>query len=731
MDPTSDDLHIPSPSSPDDAKNSINIHDSEKPRDHFENLDVAEEKSVLETEEVLDPLFPFPPLENVPIETTQLTIRAILIGCALGAVVSASNIYLGLKTGWTFGASLFGGILGFAMIKPLSTYAPRWLGGGYFGPKENVTVQTAATAAGGLGIIFVGPIPAMYQMGLLSTKPQDDFWKLITFAACTAYYGLFFAIALRKFYILKLKLIFPSPTAVAYTIRALHAGGAAAEAAGKRKASCLGFTFLGAVIWRVMSEYAPGLLWDHHWGWWFYTWGWKAIPIAAESWGWFMEYTPAFIGAGVLSGMNASLSFFGGTVLAWGLIGPLTVHYGTTFGKLHSVDIPGYWNYASLSMTDPVHKPSPRYWNLWVGVMIMLCASFAEVGMNGPILYKGLKRAFFETAERIPRTRAFAKKHLDASEPAIEDPSPKSEQVPDWAWSCGVVLSIAFSMIVLSLQYQVNPGLTILAVILGFIFSFIAGQSAGATDINPVSTCGKSSQLVFGGVTQGQGLHGVHAEKINLTAGIVAGGAAATSVDMVGDLRTGYLLSASPVAQFVAQACGAFVAIWLSTGFFVLFANAYPCILDVNATSCQFGIPSVAAWRAIAIAVTGTSFPLPKSSAITALMLGLFSIAVVVAKYLWIPRKYHDYVPNMNAVGLAFTLPQTQYSSAMAVGAIISHVWLKKSPGTWNEYVYSSAAGLIAGEGIGGVINALLQVANVSGDKKGSSVACPAFEYCG
>jgi len=58
---------------------------------------------------------------------------------------------------------------------------------------------------------------------------------------------------------------------------------------------------------------------------------------------------------------------------------------------------------------------------------------------------------------------------------------------------------------------------------------------------------------VFGGITQGQGLHGEHAERINLTGGIVAGGAAAQSVDMLGDLRTGYLLSASPVVQFTAQ----------------------------------------------------------------------------------------------------------------------------------------------------------------------------------
>lgn len=422
-----------------------------------------------------------------------------------------------------------------------------------------------------------------------------DFGKLVTFSICTAYYGLFFAIALRKFYILKLKLIFPSPTAVAYTVRALHAGGAASEASGRRKAKALAIAFGGAATLRVVSIYAPGILWDHHVFWWLYTWGWDGI-IAAESWGWVFEYTPAFIGAGILSGMNASLSFFGGSVLAWALIGPLTVKYGAAFGSPMYADeetgvdpFPGFMYYNSLSNTET--KPSPRYWNLWVGIMLMLCASFAEVAMNGPVLYRGMKRAFFETADKIPHTRAFASKHLTNEEREIEDPSPKSEQVPTWTWSGGVLISIALSMIVLALQYQVSPGLTILAVILAFIFSFIAAQSSGATDINPVSTCAKSSQLVFGGVTQGQGHYGEAAQRINMTGGIVAAGAAAQSVDMLGDLRTGYLLGASPRVQFIAQAVGSVFSIVLCCGFFVLFSEAYPCIIDPNLDECQVRIP--------------------------------------------------------------------------------------------------------------------------------------------
>lgn len=106
-----------------------------------------EKKSLQEEEaEVLDNKFPFPPLKGIPDEEQQLSIRALVIGICLGAIVSASNIYLGLKTGWTFGASLFGGILGFAIIKPLSRVAPRFLGGGYFGPKVCALLSGTTTA---------------------------------------------------------------------------------------------------------------------------------------------------------------------------------------------------------------------------------------------------------------------------------------------------------------------------------------------------------------------------------------------------------------------------------------------------------------------------------------------------------------------------------------------------------------------------------------------------------
>ena len=122
----------------------------------------------------------------------------------------------GLKTGWTFSANLFGAIFGFGIIKFISQNISEKVPilGGHFGPKENAIIQTAATAAGGLSGLFVAAIPALYQLGLLSPNPADDFWRLLTFTLVSAYYGFLFATPLRKFFIIhvarELKLIFPT-----------------------------------------------------------------------------------------------------------------------------------------------------------------------------------------------------------------------------------------------------------------------------------------------------------------------------------------------------------------------------------------------------------------------------------------------------------------------------------------------------------------------------------------
>jgi hypothetical protein len=144
----------------------------------------------------------------------------------------------------------------------------------------------------------------------------------------------------------------------------------------KIRTCALVITFAGCIAFRVASSYAPGILWDWHFFSWFYQWsGYNNSALAIENWGWILELTPAFVGSGMLAGVNPSLSLFGGSVLAWGIIGPALVHNGIAHGvALFAKGHPGYekWggkhglvSFNSFALEDPKNAPSPRYWLLW------------------------------------------------------------------------------------------------------------------------------------------------------------------------------------------------------------------------------------------------------------------------------------------------------------------------------------------------------------------------------
>ncbi|KAA8914602.1 OPT oligopeptide transporter protein-domain-containing protein [Sphaerosporella brunnea] len=724
-----------------------------------EKIDVKEDTESVKshTEIESDPFVPFPIDPDVPEETHRqiLTVRAVMVGCILGGFVNASNVYLGLKTGWMFSANLFGAIFGFAILKFFSkTFGENFpILGGSFGPKENAIVQTAATAAGGLGGIFVSAIPAMYQMNLMD-DPVKDFPRLLTLTIVSAYYGLLFATPLRKFFIVhvarELKLIFPTATATAMTIRSMHTKIGSANENSKKRTRALAITFAFCIAFRVGASYAPGILWDWHIFTWFYQWsGYSNMALAIESWGWIFEWTPAFIGSGMLVGLNPAISFFGGGVLAWGIIGPALVHTGMAFGyAYYAPGDPEYekWGglvtFNSFHLPDPKNHPSPRYWMLWPGVMVMICTSFAELGVQYRLIgfalksvWKALAMGLNAVGTKIGRPSKFLERQQQFSqkdEHIVMDPAAPEDQVQLFQWGPPLIIVIIATCVVLGLQYHLNVGLSILAIVLGFIFAFLAIQCTGATDTTPATAAAKASQLILGAATKGHAIP--DAQRMNLIGGAVATGAAGQSTDLTVDFRVGFLLRTPPKLQWYAQVVGSIVSMFLSPGMFILYMKAYPCVLDVNATTCSFQVPSVAAWRAVAIAVTDPTFPVPNSSGIFAIVLGIFSIAVVLFRHNYLighREKYRLYVPNFMAIGLAFVLPSTQYGTAMMTGSIVAYIWAKKNPVSFDTFCYAVAAGMIAGEGMGGVINAILEIAGIGSSKYGSAVGCPGDSFCG
>ncbi|KAF3901992.1 hypothetical protein ABW21_db0209393 [Orbilia brochopaga] len=506
----------------------------------------------------------------------------------------------------------------------------------------------------------------------------------------------------------------------------------------KKRIKGLSIAFIGAFILRVVSQYAVGILWDWHIFWWIYTWGGHGA-IALVNWGWFIEWTPAFIGSGMLVGLNAAYSFVGGSIIAWGIIGPTLVAYDAAFCAQTTKGHPELWNCSILRLEDPKNAPSPRYWLIWPGVLLMIAVSFTELAVNYKIIVRAYTAASTMAAQRInsylerkgKSNRLIAKlARKQVGTDAVQDPSPKEDQVPTWQWGLGCIGVVILTCVVLGLQFHFPVGYSILSLILGLFFALLAIQCTGATDITPVTTVSKASQLIMGGVTKGQGTSIHTAQLYNLMSGAVAAGAASQASDLVNDFKVGFLLRTPPRAQWYAQGIGSFVSIWLAPSIFVLFTKAYPCIIDLDQSDhCAFLAPSVSAWRAVAIAMTDPTFPIPTSSGIFSIVISIVGVIVVLGRH-WLNHNGHQkaakFVPNMMLIGLGFLLPQTQYGTSMSIGATIAYVWAKKWPIGFEIYCFSIAAGLLAGEGIGGVINALFQVVGISGNSLGTTIGCPA-----
>lgn len=305
--------------------------------------------------------------------------------------------------------------------------------------------------------------------------------------------------------------------------------------------------------------------------------------------------------------------------------------------------------------------------------MLLLCGSFAELFAN----YKTLWASLVQILQ--PIFKVFRRFEV-SEEDLIYDPAPTHEQVPVWMWTGGIVLSTFFTCLVLGLQYGQNVGVSILSVIFGFILSFIGAESCGRTNIIPVTSIGNASQLIIGGATKGH-YPIKDAQMLNLAGGMVALGASEQSADMLGDLKTTHLLRASPRVQFYAQLVGALVSIFMSVGMYCLFSAAYPCINDLSLQAhCSFQAPDVGAWRAIAVAVTSPTLPIPPSSGYTSIGLGIMAVVVTIVKYKYVPAEKHVWVPNMNAIGIAFILNTTTYPLAMAFGSTAVFLWKKNYP---------------------------------------------------
>ena len=120
----------------------------------------------------------------------QLTPRAVVSGMLIGGLMSVSNLYVGLKTGWGLGVTITASIIAYAVFKFLEQ-----LGARPFSTLENYTMSSAASAAGYMSSAgLVSAIPALY----LTTGRVLEWWEMGLWLIALSMLGVFMAIPLKR-----------------------------------------------------------------------------------------------------------------------------------------------------------------------------------------------------------------------------------------------------------------------------------------------------------------------------------------------------------------------------------------------------------------------------------------------------------------------------------------------------------------------------------------------------
>ncbi|TPX55977.1 hypothetical protein PhCBS80983_g04886 [Powellomyces hirtus] len=627
----------------------------------------------------------------------HFTIRASIIGSLLGCFVAASNFYLGLKVGWTFGAQLFSAVFTFGILKTVTRALSTKMA---FTPQENCTAQTAASTTGGLSVGFITGIPAMYRLGLMSDDVMNDVGRLTMWTIAAASYGLFFAVPLRRHFVVNKDLPFPTPRATAVTIKALHKTSTSQEDAMKT-IKVMSWTFAISLGQTLVSYWVYFLDKIHIFYWIGRAAGNVGMQNADTVWGWHFVPNFAFVGAGLVTPPATLLSFLAGSLVAFGIGGPVMYQDGYLSNPLG-------WGKKG--------NGSAQSWWFWPGIALMLFSAFAELGVHYKEIALGTKSAVTSSMRAIldkVRHRRHGQQAecspitADASGYELNRENPKM-QVPGIWWTGGLCVAFVWTCAVLSTFFAIPVYQSLLSVVFAFFLGIVGIQATAETDINPISTLAKVVQLAF---VKFPASSVQEAQRNNILSAAVTSAAANQAADMVGDLKTGYLVGASPRSQFLAQLIGTTVAVPVNLGLFLIFSKAYPCILKPM-DICEFGLSPVLGWENFTLLLT-TNAGIPRASWITAIACAVFAIAFTVAKHKMVPARYHVYMPSISALGLGMIVPQPSTPLAMCLAMLGGLVWRKVSPITEKHYRIAVASGAIAGVGVAAVMRAILKLSEV------------------
>lgn len=423
----------------------------------------------------------------------QLTIRAILTGMVIGALLAPCNIYSGLKIGWAFNMSIAAALIGFAIWRMLQP-----LGASPFGLLENTMNQTTASAAAAIvSSGLAAPIPALT---LVTGKTLSWFW-LSCWLLAVSLLGVVVAAGIRRQMLLREQLVFPAGVATAETLKEVYGHGREALARVRVLAGAAGI----AAVFKLLQEWllaVPRLSAN------------ATLPGIGVTWknlGIALDPSLLMIGFGAIIGLRVGLSLLFGAGIAWGILAPWVIQQGW----VETGAATGVW-FAELVE-----------WLLWPGVALMVSASVTTVLLS---LYRY-------------RSGRSADGNSRADDNAFGGNIPRR-----WFFMsafAALVLAVFMQMVL----FDIAMVAAVIAVVLSFALSVVAARVAGETGITPIGAVGKITQVAFAFISPGNITN-------NLMAANVTGGATDQAADMLHDLKAGLLLGAQPRLQMLAQLFG-------------------------------------------------------------------------------------------------------------------------------------------------------------------------------
>ncbi len=462
----------------------------------------------------------FKPFVPAQTDLPELTFKAVLLGVVMAIVLGAANAYLGMKAGLTVAATFPAAVVAMAAL--------RLFRGSIL--EENIARTTASVGEALVaGAIFT--IPAFMISGVWE---KVHYWETIAIMLIGGVLGVLFIIILRRTLVVEADLPFPESVAAGELVKAGQGG----QTGAGYVFSAMGFAGLWELIKnsngiQVVADYART----------FITLGTSSIELLGKRihyyGGLLLESpaaSPALVGVGFIVGPNVSAVVFSGAILGWLLLVPLSLFLNPDL----SAGISEQASWIELSEEVWMRQVRP----LAVGTMIV--AAFYTLLKLRKSLMTGLGRAVRDLQAAKAGTGQVNRLEVDLSFKKV------------FAAIALLSIPLFFLYFYFSGSFPGSILLTVVMVILGFLFAAVAGYLVGllGSSNNPISGLTLSTLLISAilmvmiGVTGDAGIMGVLG-----VAGVVCC-AAGVAGDMLQDLKVGHILGGTPWKMEVGEIIG-------------------------------------------------------------------------------------------------------------------------------------------------------------------------------